>query len=93
MIYFIEHDSAGNIVHVCSDPQATIVPLINRVTFSDVNGNPLKDAQGNDLSPYGAPLRDPLGINQETFNRLMSEGATSYTCDPDSQLIYKKASA
>lgn len=91
MIYFIEHDTAGNIVHVCADPQATIVPLINRVTFNDMNGNPLKDANGNELSPHGAALCEPLGISQEMFDRIMADGAAAYTCDPASLLIYKRA--
>lgn len=91
MIYFVEHDGAGNIVHVCCDPEATIVPLINRVVFNDSNGNPLRDADGADLSPYGCKLIDPVGVDAATYNALIADGLDKYTCDPTSQLISRRA--
>jgi hypothetical protein len=89
MIYFIEHDEAGNIVHVCGDPEATIVPLVNRVVFNDSNGNPLKDGQGEALSPYGSKLLDPVGIDEETFNALKDEGSENFTYSGNA--VVKKA--
>jgi hypothetical protein len=91
MIYFIEHDEAGNIVHVCADPEATIVPLVNRVTFNGPDGNPLKDPTGAALSPFGSKLLDPAGIDEATFNELMSQGAGEFTFDGNK--VVKKAVA
>lgn len=91
MIYFIEHDEAGNIVHACGDPEATIVPLVNRVVFSDTNGNPLKDAQGAALSPYGSKLLDPVGIDEATYNSLIVDGAGNFTFDGTK--VVRKAAA
>jgi hypothetical protein len=93
MIYFIEHDKAGNIVHACCDPKATIAPLMNRVVFNDLNGDPLKSATGVDLSPYNSELVDPLEIDETTYISLMTDGLINYTCDPTTQVITKKAAA
>lgn len=90
MIYFIEHDAGENICHVCADPNATIVPLINRVTFNDVNGNPLKDASGNDLSSYALVLNPPTGITQDQFNTLMTDGIGNYTWDATNSVLVKR---
>lgn len=81
MIYFIEHDDTGNIVHACSDPAATIVPLINRVTFRDANGNPLLTASGDDASPFGGTMLAPLGIDEATYTLLITNGLSKYMCD------------
>jgi len=81
MIYFIEHDDAGNIVHACADPAITMVPLINRVTFNDASGNPLKDANGTDLSPYGSKLAEPIGVDEATYTMLVAKGLDKYACD------------
>lgn len=81
MIYFIEYDEAGNIVHACADPAISMVPLINRVTFSDEVGNPLKDTDGADLSPYGAKLAEPMEVAEGIYTRLVSNGLDKYTCD------------
>lgn len=78
MVYFIEHDEAGNIVHVCGDPEATIVPLVNRVVFNSASGNPLKDAQGAALSPYGSKMLDPVAIDEATYNTLVTDGAGNF---------------
>ncbi|HTF66736.1 MAG TPA: hypothetical protein VK638_29035, partial [Edaphobacter sp.] len=78
---FIEHDSAGNIVHVCADPMATIVPLINRVTYRNPDGTPLVDAQGRDLSPFGSPLLEPVGIDSATYIDLIADGMENYIFD------------
>ena len=93
MIYFIEHDKAGNIVHACFDPKATIVPLINRVTFKDLNGKPLMSAEGIDLSPYNSELAEPIGVDEAMYNSLIADGLANYTCDPITQVITKKAAA
>lgn len=90
MIYFTEHDAAGNICHVCCDPLATIVPLINRVTFKDVNGNALKDDNGSLLSPFGQVLQAPAGISQADYNTLITNGIGNYTYDPTTQSITAK---
>ena len=90
MIYFIEHDSAENICHVCADPAATIVPLVNRVAFSKADGTPYKDASGNDLSPYGLVLADPVGIDAATYNTLMAEGMQNFTYDTATKTVVKK---
>lgn len=92
MIYFIEHDSAENIIHVCSDPSATIVPLINRITFKDKDGAPLKDVDGNDLSPYGFLMSEPIGIDKTTYDALLAEGLSKYTFNPTTNGITKKVS-
>lgn len=91
MIYFIEHDTQGNICHACADPNATIVPLINRVVFNKADGTPNKDADGKDLSPSGYPLAEPIGVDATTYNSLIADGINKYTCDPTTQVITKKA--
>ncbi len=93
MIYFIEHDSAGNIFHVCADPGATIVPLVNRVTFNKKDGVPNADASGNPLSPANLPLLDPVGIDAATYDLLISGGMTNYTYDQATQTVVKKVTA
>ena len=90
MIYFIECDTAGNICHVCSDPMATIVPLINRVTFGNKDGTPNKDANGNDLAPSGLPLVAPVGIDVTTFNELMTGGVNNYTYNATTETVVPK---
>jgi hypothetical protein len=81
MIYFIEFDTAGNICHVCSDPVASITPLINRVTKAD--GTPY-------LSHQGLALVDPVGISLETYTTLMSGGIANFTYDQATQTVVKK---
>jgi hypothetical protein len=93
MIYFIEHDSAGNICHVCADPSATIIPTANRIFSSDSSGNPLKDAEGNLLSPYGLPLADPDEISEAEYKTLISGGVSNYSYEVGSGSIVKKAGA
>jgi hypothetical protein len=90
MIYFIECDTAGNIHHVCSDPKATIVPLINRVLFGNKDGTPHRNAAGQDLAPSGLPLTDPVGIPVTTFTTLMSDGIHNYTYDATTETVTKK---
>lgn len=92
MLYFIEHDAAGNIVHVCGDPEATIVPLINRVVFNGPDGNPLKDAEGDFLSPFNSKLLDPVGIDKATFDALTSAGPDKYQFDGDKVVLRTVAS-
>ncbi|HVJ09786.1 MAG TPA: hypothetical protein VM554_15520 [Acidisarcina sp.] len=79
MIYFLEYDSGGNIVHVCGDPTITIVPLINRVEYKDANGNPLVDASGAPLSGSDHPMQEPVGIDQATHDMLIANGLDKYT--------------
>lgn len=93
MIYFIEHDTAGNICHVCADPNATMVPVVNRIFCRDTQGNPIKDAEGNILSPYGQPLVEPDEISEDDYNMLMSDGASNYTFDSATSKLVKKAGA
>ncbi|MCU1251543.1 MAG: hypothetical protein JWQ49_4572 [Edaphobacter sp.] len=90
MIYFIEHDSAENICHVCADPGATIVPLVNRVAFSKSDGTLYKDASGNDLSPYGLILAEPVGIDAAAYDTLLAEGMQNFTYDTATQTVVKK---
>jgi hypothetical protein len=90
MIYFIEADTAGNICHVCADPVATIVPLVNRVLFSDASGAPLKDASGNDLSPQGSPLVLPVGISADTYARIRDGGIDNFTFDATTETVTAK---
>ena len=91
MIYFIEHDEAGNIVHACADPMATIVPLVNRVIFNDSSGNPLRDTDGGELSPYGSKLLEPTGVEAEVYETITSGGLENYLCDPITLAVTKKA--
>jgi hypothetical protein len=90
MIYFMECDTAGNICHVCADPQATIVPLVNRVLFGNKDGTPHKDANGNDLAPSGLLLTEPVGITVTTYNTLMSGGLNNYTYDVTTKTVVQK---
>ena len=90
MIYFIEYDSAGDICHVCGDPMATIVPLVNRVTFTNADGTPAKDTNGNPLSSYGLPLADPACITADVFNTLVAGGVENFTYDPTTQTVSPK---
>ena len=87
MIYFIEHDEAGNIVHVCGDPSITIVPLINRVTFNDKDGKPLKDTGGTDLSPFNSKMLDPVGVDKATYDAVMAAGMDKYTIDATGKVV------
>jgi phage FluMu gp28-like protein len=91
MIFYIEHDQAGNIVHVARDVQATIVPLINRITFCDANGNPLKSEAGAAVSSYGSEMVDPVEIDEATYNMLMDQDAKNFIFDQTSQAVTKKA--
>lgn len=93
MIYFIEHDVAGNIVHVCADPMATMVPLVHRVQFNDANGAPLKDTEGNDLSPFNSKMLEPVEVDETQYNQLMADGAENYTFDSATETFSKKASS
>jgi hypothetical protein len=90
MIYFLECDTAGNICHVCADPMATIVPLVNRVTFGNKDGTPNKDANGNDLAPSGLLLVAPVGITVTTYNMLMSGGLNNYTYNATTETVVPK---
>jgi hypothetical protein len=90
MTYFIEHDSQENIVHACADPTATITPLVNRVTFRKQDGSPMQDEQGRDLSPYGFPLVEPVGIDQATYESLVDGGLDNYTYDLTSGTVKRK---
>jgi hypothetical protein len=90
MIYFLEHDTAGNICHVCSDPSASIVPVINRVLFKKKDGTPMKDASGNDLSPFSVPMADPVGITAEIYAELTTDGMQNYMYDTTTNVVVKK---
>jgi hypothetical protein len=90
MIYFIEYDSAGDVCHVCGDPNATIVPLVNRVTFNNADGTPAKDANGNNLSPYGLVLADPAGVTVDVYNTLIAGGVQNFTYNPTTQTVSPK---
>jgi hypothetical protein len=87
MIYFLEHDSDGNILHICGDSGVTIVPLVNRVEYKNL------DAKGNQLSPANLPLLDPVGIDAATYALLMKEGMSNYTYDQATKTVVKKAAA
>lgn len=91
MIYFLEADEAGNIVSTLADYDITIVPLINRVTFSDSNGKALVDASGAALSGFGHKMLDPVGIDEATFNALQGAGAEQYVLDVTTSKVVKKA--
>ncbi|WP_433963676.1 hypothetical protein [Tunturiibacter gelidiferens] len=60
MIYYLEHDSAGNIYHVACSIDATITPLVPMAI--------LKDAKGDLITPFA----DPVGITSEQFNQLLN---------------------
>lgn len=90
MIYFLEHDEAGNICHACADPTATIVPLVNRVVFNKADGTPNKDANGKDLSPYNSPLVDPVGVAVAVYTSLIADGLDKYTYDIATATVTKK---
>jgi hypothetical protein len=93
LIYFIEYDSAGNICHVCADPVATIVPLVNRVIFNGADGLPLKDSSGNALSVFNLPLADPAGITAGQYQTLMAGGVENFTYNPTMQNVSAKVAA
>jgi hypothetical protein len=90
MIYYLEHDQAGNIVHVARDVQATMVPLINRITFCDANGVPLKSTEGAALSSYGSEMVDPVEIDETTYDMLIADDAKNFSFDQTSQAVVKK---
>jgi hypothetical protein len=77
MIYFLEHDSDGNIYHVCANPMATIVPLINVVSLKNADGTP-------------KVLAEPVGIDEATYNILTTDGMSNYTFDATTEKIVKK---
>jgi hypothetical protein len=78
MIYFLEHDADGNIYHTAFYPLATIVPLINIVTVKNGDGS-LKS------------MAEPVGIDADSYNALISEGLDKYLFDPMTGKIVKKA--
>ncbi|WP_213805768.1 hypothetical protein [Granulicella sp. dw_53] len=80
MIYFLEHDSTGFIYHVCADPDASIVPLINRVL-------PLNA----DKTPVALSL--PVGIDVATYSTLVTDGMDKYTFDSATNTIVKRVVA
>lgn len=90
MIYFIEHDSAETIFHVCADPNATIVPLDNRVTFNKADGTPNVAADGTPLSPNNLPLLDPVGIDAATYALLIKDGMSEYRYNPTISAVEKR---
>jgi hypothetical protein len=82
MIFYIEHDTAGNIQMVACNPQATIVPLVNTTFLIDASGNELKDtATGKPLSKWNLPVEEPVGIDEATFKLLMANKADGYVYD------------
>jgi hypothetical protein len=90
MIFYIEHDQAGNIVHVARDVQATIVPLINRIVFCDSSGNPLRSSSGAPASSYGSEMVDPVEIDEEIYDMLISQDAKNFIFDQTSQTVTKR---
>lgn len=80
MIYFLEHDLNGNIVHVVCDPYATIVPLINRVKVVNEDGSL-------------EPLAEPVGIDQATHDLLITNDPRTYIFDASTETVVKKAAS
>ncbi|RZU39318.1 hypothetical protein [Edaphobacter modestus] len=78
MIYFLEHDSGGNIYHAACYPTATIVPLVNVVSLKNADGTP-------------KVLAEPVGITADTYNTLIADGISNYTFDATTGKITKKA--
>lgn len=94
MIYYLEHDSAGNIQMVACNPLATIVPLVNTTFLIDAKGNEMKDAAtGKPLSKWGLPVEEPVGIEQATFNLLMENKADNYIYDVTSGTVKERTPA
>jgi hypothetical protein len=94
MIYYLEHDTAGNIHLVACNPLATIVPLINTATLLDAKGNEMKDAAtGKPLSKWNLPVEEPVGIDQATFNLLMANKTDSYIYDVASGAVKERTPA
>ncbi len=77
MIYFLEHDEAGDIYHAGADPMATIVPLINRISVKNPDGT-------------AHPLAEPVGIDLATYDTLIAGGLESYRYDAAAGAIVKK---
>lgn len=91
MIFYLEHDTAGNIHLVACNPLATIVPLINTATLLDSKGNELKDAAtGKPLSKWGLPVEEPVGIDQATFDLLMANKSDGYIYDVASGTVKER---
>jgi hypothetical protein len=63
MIYFLEHDNAENICHVCANPGLTIVPLVNIVSFPNLI---LADPVGIDAATYDTLIAE--GIQNFTYD-------------------------
>jgi hypothetical protein len=80
MIYFLEHDTAGNIHMIGCNPSATIVPLIN-IAFIAKDGVQQKDASGRPLSTWGLSVQEPVGIDQASFDMLMANKSENYFFD------------
>jgi len=80
MIIFLEYDTAGNVVHVCRDPQATVTPVTNRMTPASVDG------------PFGYPLDAPVAIDETTFDTIQAGAAVGkqYTYDPATGTVSEK---
>jgi hypothetical protein len=78
MIYFLEYDSAGNICIAGNMPQATMVPVGNMSTFGerqpDGTSRPMVDANGNNLSPMGLVIAEPVGITEDVYNTIINGG-------------------
>lgn len=57
MIYFLQHDSDGEIRLSACSPLATIVPLIDMVSIKNEDGSVME-------------LAEPVGIDADTYNRI-----------------------
>lgn len=91
MIFYLEHDTAGNIQFVSCSPNATIVPLVNTCFLIDSKGNEIKDeATGKPLSKWNLPVEEPVGIDEATFNLLMSDKAENYIYDSTTKTVKDK---
>jgi hypothetical protein len=91
MIYYLEYDSVGNICHAAADPVATIVPLVNRVSFNGSDGKPLVSPTGVPLSLYNLPMIAPLGITATVYNSIIAGGGVgNFTYDIATSAVVAK---
>lgn len=91
MIFYLEHDSAGNIQMFACNPTATIVPLVNTSFLIDAKGNEMKDAAtGKPLSKWNLPVEEPVGIDEATFNLLMANKSDNYIFDRASVTVKER---
>lgn len=72
---FMEIDEGGFVLHICDDPQLTIIPLVNRVKHLDRDTKQeLVDHVGKPITHKGNRWLPPMPISDEDYARLTADG-------------------